>query len=215
MACCWCKHARVYRLINKSAIVTRWPEWWLRTSESNQDSQTWIVGSGVDSDDHLNNNWLNVCISSAIPDSPTDFNWHNGTTMCGDVSNNWHPFLCHLLWQAFWNSGCQLVSLNFQTPDLPFQLNQGKFEYNGNCGYLLKPDFMRRPERAFDPFAESAIDGILAATCNVTVSPASKNIWLVPLCLYADGRESSPVEKWILHCLFVNGSGARWPVLVG
>jgi len=71
--------------------------------------------------------------------------------------------------QAFWNSGCQLVSLNFQTPDLPFQLNQGKFEYNGNCGYLLKPDFMRRPERAFDPFAESAIDGILAATCNVTV----------------------------------------------
>ena len=72
--------------------------------------------------------------------------------------------------KAFWNSGCQLVSLNFQTPDLPFQLNQGKFEYNGNCGYLLKPDFMRRPERAFDPFAESAIDGILAATCNVTVS---------------------------------------------
>ena len=36
--------------------------------------------------------------------------------------------------QIFWNSGCQLVSLNFQTPDLPMQLNQGKFEYNGNCG---------------------------------------------------------------------------------
>ena len=26
--------------------------------------------------------------------------------------------------QIFWNSGCQLVSLNFQTPDLPMQLNQ-------------------------------------------------------------------------------------------
>jgi hypothetical protein len=24
--------------------------------------------------------------------------------------------------QIFWNSGCQLVSLNFQTPDLPMQL---------------------------------------------------------------------------------------------
>ena len=26
--------------------------------------------------------------------------------------------------QIFWNAGCQLVSLNFQTPDLPMQLNQ-------------------------------------------------------------------------------------------
>ncbi|KAF8792324.1 1-phosphatidylinositol 4 like protein [Argiope bruennichi] len=33
--------------------------------------------------------------------------------------------------QIFWNAGCQMVALNFQTPDLPMQLNQGKFEYNG------------------------------------------------------------------------------------
>ena len=62
-----------------------------------------------------------------------------------------------------------MVSLNFQTPDLPFQLNQGKFEYNGNCGYLLKPDFMRRPDRTFDPFAESPVDGVIAAQCAVQV----------------------------------------------
>ncbi|CAF1196480.1 unnamed protein product, partial [Didymodactylos carnosus] len=36
--------------------------------------------------------------------------------------------------QIFWNAGCQMVSLNFQTADLAMQLNQGKFEYNGNCG---------------------------------------------------------------------------------
>ena len=36
--------------------------------------------------------------------------------------------------QIFWNAGCQMVSLNFQTPDLAMQLNQGKFEYNENCG---------------------------------------------------------------------------------
>ena len=71
--------------------------------------------------------------------------------------------------QMFWNSGCQLVSLNFQTPDLPMQLNQGKFEYNGNCGYLLKPDFMRRPDKQFDPFAEVPVDGVIAAQCSVTV----------------------------------------------
>jgi hypothetical protein len=28
-----------------------------------------------------------------------------------------------------------MVSLNFQTPDLGMQLNMGKFEYNGDCGY--------------------------------------------------------------------------------
>ncbi|RZF37730.1 hypothetical protein LSTR_LSTR003141 [Laodelphax striatellus] len=71
--------------------------------------------------------------------------------------------------QVFWNAGCQMVSLNFQTADLPMQLNQGKFEYNGNCGYLLKPDFMRRADRSFDPFAESPVDGVIAAQCAVQV----------------------------------------------
>jgi len=42
----------------------------------------------------------------------------------------------NILFQIFWNAGCQMVALNFQTPDLAMQLNQGKFEYNGNCGYV-------------------------------------------------------------------------------
>lgn len=71
--------------------------------------------------------------------------------------------------QVFWNAGCQMVSLNFQTSDLPMQLNQGKFEYNGNCGYLLKPDFMRRPDKDFDPFADAPVDGVIAASCAVQV----------------------------------------------
>lgn len=49
------------------------------------------------------------------------------------------------------------------------QLNQGRFEYNGNCGYLLKPDFMRRTDRIFDPFAETPVDGVIAAQCSVQV----------------------------------------------
>ncbi|XP_073409959.1 1-phosphatidylinositol 4,5-bisphosphate phosphodiesterase beta-4 isoform X4 [Dendrobates tinctorius] len=71
--------------------------------------------------------------------------------------------------QIFWNAGCQMVSLNYQTPDLAMQLNQGKFEYNGSCGFLLKPDFMRRPDRTFDPFSETPVDGVIAATCSVQV----------------------------------------------
>lgn len=50
------------------------------------------------------------------------------------------------------------------------QLNQGKFEYNGSSGYLLKPDFMRRADRSFDPHAESPVDGVIATQCSVQVS---------------------------------------------
>ena len=71
--------------------------------------------------------------------------------------------------QIFWNTGCQMVSLNFQTADLSMQLNQGKFEYNGNSGYLLKPDFLRRADKYFDPFSESPVDGVIAAFCSIQV----------------------------------------------
>ncbi|XP_030384382.1 1-phosphatidylinositol 4,5-bisphosphate phosphodiesterase classes I and II isoform X2 [Scaptodrosophila lebanonensis] len=71
--------------------------------------------------------------------------------------------------QLFWNAGCQLVALNFQTLDLAMQLNLGIFEYNLRCGYLLKPEFMRRSDRRLDPFAESTVDGIIAGTVSITV----------------------------------------------
>jgi hypothetical protein len=53
--------------------------------------------------------------------------------------------------------------------DLAMQLNLGTFEYNGRSGYILKPDFMRRRDRQFDPFAESTVDGIVAGTVHVKV----------------------------------------------
>ena len=59
--------------------------------------------------------------------------------------------------QLFWNAGCQLVALNYQTLDLAMQLNLGIFEYNQRSGYLLKPEFMRRKDRRLDPFAESTV----------------------------------------------------------
>ncbi|KAK7919592.1 hypothetical protein WMY93_010876 [Mugilogobius chulae] len=39
----------------------------------------------------------------------------------------------------FWLHGIQLVALNYQTDDLPMQLNVALFEANGGCGYVLKP----------------------------------------------------------------------------
>ena len=152
-----------------------------------------------------------------------------------------HETFARVLLQIFWNAGCQLVALNFQTlgqysnsiinnnkctkrqfihlltatlknshiensknhkniiaritltvcqcaaclalyirlkfgrsllcilADLAMQLNLGTFEYNGRCGFILKPDFMRRKDRQFDPFAESTVDGIVAGTVHVKV----------------------------------------------
>ncbi|NXO12353.1 PLCB2 phosphodiesterase, partial [Oriolus oriolus] len=72
-------------------------------------------------------------------------------------SSNYQP-------QMFWNIGCQMVALNFQTMDVPMQQNMALFEFNGQCGYLLKHEFMRRPDKQFDPFSVDHIDGLVATT---------------------------------------------------
>lgn len=43
------------------------------------------------------------------------------------------------------------VALNFQTAGEGMDLNDGLFRQNGNCGYVLKPSFMRAAEKRFDP----------------------------------------------------------------
>ncbi|NXL49260.1 PLCB2 phosphodiesterase, partial [Podilymbus podiceps] len=72
--------------------------------------------------------------------------------------------------QMFWNVGCQMVALNFQTMDVPMQQNMALFEFNGQCGYLLKHEFMRRPDKPFDPFSVDRIDVVVASTLSVTAS---------------------------------------------
>lgn len=56
------------------------------------------------------------------------------------------------------------------------QLNLGLFNLNGRTGYILKPDFMRRKDRHFDPFAESTMDGIVAATVEVKVGVRGQKV---------------------------------------
>ncbi|KAM6926499.1 1-phosphatidylinositol 4,5-bisphosphate phosphodiesterase zeta-1-like [Lycodopsis pacificus] len=60
------------------------------------------------------------------------------------TSTNYNP-------QKFWNVGSQLVALNFQTRDLPMDLNNGRFQDNGGCGYVLKPAVLVSSQRSFDP----------------------------------------------------------------
>uniref|UniRef100_A0A3P9KUI0 Phosphoinositide phospholipase C n=1 Tax=Oryzias latipes TaxID=8090 RepID=A0A3P9KUI0_ORYLA len=59
-------------------------------------------------------------------------------------SSNYNP-------QEFWNVGSQLVALNFQSLGLPMDLNDGRFQDNGGCGYVLKPAVLLPSDRSFDP----------------------------------------------------------------
>ncbi|NWX90601.1 PLCB2 phosphodiesterase, partial [Nothoprocta pentlandii] len=69
--------------------------------------------------------------------------------------------------QMFWNVGCQMVALNFQTMDVPMQQNMALFEFNGQCGYLLKHEFLRRPDKQFDPFSVDRLDVVVASTLSI------------------------------------------------
>uniref|UniRef100_A0A8C7PT36 Phosphoinositide phospholipase C n=1 Tax=Oncorhynchus mykiss TaxID=8022 RepID=A0A8C7PT36_ONCMY len=65
-------------------------------------------------------------------------------------SSNFNP-------QPFWNAGCHMVALNYQTEGRMLELNRAKFSTNGNCGYLLKPRCMNKG--FFNPTLEDPLPG--------------------------------------------------------
>ncbi|XP_039223740.1 1-phosphatidylinositol 4,5-bisphosphate phosphodiesterase eta-2 isoform X4 [Crotalus tigris] len=67
-------------------------------------------------------------------------------------SSNYNP-------QPFWNAGCQLVALNYQSEGRMLQLNRAKFGANGNCGYVLKPRCMC--QGIFNPNSEDPLAGLM------------------------------------------------------
>ncbi|KAK2716308.1 hypothetical protein QYM36_010774 [Artemia franciscana] len=69
----------------------------------------------------------------------------------------------------FWSAGVQMAVLNFQTLDVLMQLNLALFDYNNHCGYLLKPDIMRREDISFNPWSQSTIDSIVPAKVYIEV----------------------------------------------
>nr|ABM55782.1 phospholipase C gamma [Chaetopterus pergamentaceus] len=67
-------------------------------------------------------------------------------------SSNYDP-------QPFWNCGCHMLALNYQTPDRSMQLNEGKFKLNGRCGYILQPECMHMDN--FNPFNKRDLEGVV------------------------------------------------------
>ncbi|KAG7210373.1 hypothetical protein KM043_011907 [Ampulex compressa] len=75
-------------------------------------------------------------------------------------SSNYNPV-------PMWNSGCQMVALNYQTGDKSMQLNQAKFKENGNCGYILKPEFMFKDD--FNPYDKNCLYGVESLKINLKI----------------------------------------------
>uniref|UniRef100_A0A3Q1KI57 Phosphoinositide phospholipase C n=1 Tax=Anabas testudineus TaxID=64144 RepID=A0A3Q1KI57_ANATE len=65
-------------------------------------------------------------------------------------SSNFNP-------QAYWNAGCHMVAMNYQTEGRMLELNRAKFSSNGNCGYILKPKCMCKG--AFNPMLDDPLPG--------------------------------------------------------
>ncbi|RWS09905.1 Inactive phospholipase C-like protein 2, partial [Dinothrombium tinctorium] len=68
-------------------------------------------------------------------------------------SSNVNPF-------DFWNCGCQLVAMNYQTPGQMMDYYRGWFQQNGFCGYVLKPAFLRERFCLFNARRKDSLPGI-------------------------------------------------------
>ncbi|XP_069766167.1 1-phosphatidylinositol 4,5-bisphosphate phosphodiesterase zeta-1-like isoform X2 [Narcine bancroftii] len=62
----------------------------------------------------------------------------------------------------FWNVGCHMVTLNYGIPGLGMDLNRGKFQDNGGCGYVLKPHFMTDGSKFYPLASKHTFDPIIA-----------------------------------------------------
>jgi len=88
-------------------------------------------------------------------------------------SSNYDPM-------PLWACGVQMVSLNFQKPDLYMHLNQGFFRNNGGCGYVLKPSVMRckdpgKARHPYTPNIDSPHPDVPTVTLEIEVKKKSIN----------------------------------------
>uniref|UniRef100_A0A7S4S4M8 Phosphoinositide phospholipase C n=1 Tax=Ditylum brightwellii TaxID=49249 RepID=A0A7S4S4M8_9STRA len=73
-------------------------------------------------------------------------------------SSNYSPMVA-------WSNGCQMVALNFQTPDSPLRINDGRFRENGGCGYILKPCTLTTKDEFLKPVSSRLSIKVLNGSC--------------------------------------------------
>ena len=69
------------------------------------------------------------------------------------------------------------VALNYQTPGLMIDLNQGRFLQNGGCGYILKPAIMREEIAYFSANTKDVIPGVSPQILHIKVSNSADRLF--------------------------------------
>uniref|UniRef100_UPI00398F6001 1-phosphatidylinositol 4,5-bisphosphate phosphodiesterase zeta-1-like n=1 Tax=Pristiophorus japonicus TaxID=55135 RepID=UPI00398F6001 len=87
-----------------------------------------------------------------VKQSACEFVVHNSKFLSRTYSAGVRKNLSNYKPHEFWNVGCHMVALNYEVPGLSMDLNRGKFQDNGGCGYVLRPDFMTNDTK-FDPLS--------------------------------------------------------------
>ncbi|CAJ1050550.1 -phosphatidylinositol 4%2C5-bisphosphate phosphodiesterase eta-2 [Xyrichtys novacula] len=110
----------------------------------------------------LNNSWqvssLNETVMNQILQlKPTELVRLNLRQLLRVYPSNYRVDSSNFNPQPYWNAGCHMVAMNYQTEGRMLELNQAKFSSNGNCGYILKPKCMRKA--AFNPLIEGPLPG--------------------------------------------------------
>ena len=76
-------------------------------------------------------------------------------------SSNYDPM-------QFWACGAQLVALNYQTTDVPMQINRAMFERNAQAGYVLKPKRLS-DKPSFEVTGTEPIPGVAPMILSITI----------------------------------------------
>ncbi len=99
-------------------------------------------------------------------------------------SSNYHP-------QPHWNVGCQIVALNWQSSQTyELRLNKGRFVDNGNCGYVLKPAYLRDVDGAHPREKITLCVEVISAFCLPKPAQATKGEIVDPYVLmFVEGPE--------------------------
>ncbi|XP_061442306.1 1-phosphatidylinositol 4,5-bisphosphate phosphodiesterase delta-1 isoform X2 [Rhineura floridana] len=90
-------------------------------------------------------------------ESGTDFIRHNVQHLSRIYPAGWRTDSSNYNPIDMWNVGCQIVTLNFQSKGTEMDVHQGRFQENGFCGYVLKPEFLLDEQSKFNP--KSITDG--------------------------------------------------------
>lgn len=106
-------------------------------------------------------------------------------------SSNYNP-------QPYWNCGCQLVALNWQsTRTFEWRLNRAFFMDNGNCGYRLKPPYLQQPGAADDHGERRTLSvEIISAYCLPKPRKGSKGSVVDPVVsVFVEGPDMEEKPK--------------------